>query len=227
MRSSASPSSRSCELSGGCPNTHGSPESPRWLVAQGLKDEAHLVLAQVNASGDLYDPVVMTQYKEIVDTLNYEKAMSGTKMSPRELIRTPVARRRLLIGASPGLFSCIAGNVISSYYLGAELDGAGITNAMEQLQANCVLNVWCLFCCCFGTSLAVYWGRKPTALLCQGFLTICLFLVGGLTKIISDDPKNASLALSYGDVACMFMFQGAYSIAWTPLWVACLPPAPR
>lgn len=33
----------------------------------------------------------------------------------------------------------------------------------------------------------------------------------------ADDPDNASQALVYGDVAVMFLFQGFYSIAWTPL----------
>ena len=33
----------------------------------------------------------------------------------------------------------------------------------------------------------------------------------------ADDPNNASNAVVYGDVAVMFLFQGFYSIAWTPL----------
>jgi len=33
----------------------------------------------------------------------------------------------------------------------------------------------------------------------------------------ADDPDNASQSLVYGDVAVMFLFQGFYSIAWTPL----------
>lgn len=33
----------------------------------------------------------------------------------------------------------------------------------------------------------------------------------------ADNPKGASQSLVYGDVAVMFLFQGFYSIAWTPL----------
>ena len=80
-----------------------------------------------------------------------------------------------------------------------------------------VLNIWCLLCCLIGTQLAASWGRKPTALLSQGLLIICLFVIGGLSKKYADDPKGASSALVYGDVAVMFLFQGFYSIAWTPL----------
>lgn len=56
-------------------------------------------------------------------------------MSPREVIKTPVARKRLLIGASAGPFSCIAGNIIASYYLGSELETAGIVDTLSQLKA--------------------------------------------------------------------------------------------
>ena len=33
----------------------------------------------------------------------------------------------------------------------------------------------------------------------------------------ADNPTGASQSLVYGDVAVMFLFQGFYSIAWTPL----------
>ena len=56
-------------------------------------------------------------------------------MSPMEIFKTPSARKRLLIGMSPGPFSCIAGNIIASYYFGSELDTAGITDQNEQLKA--------------------------------------------------------------------------------------------
>ncbi|TAQ90664.1 hypothetical protein B7494_g967 [Chlorociboria aeruginascens] len=192
------------------------PESPRWLVHEGYLEEARIVVAQTNANGDLSSPVVLTVYKEIIDTLNWEKTM-GRTMSPREIIKTPVARKRLLIGSSVGPFSCIAGNIIASYYLGPELDTAGITNFNDQLKANVVLNVWCLGCCLAGTQLSARWGRKPTALLSQTLLIICLFIMGGLSKKYVDNPAGASNSLVYGDVAAMFLFQGFYSIAWTPL----------
>lgn len=78
--------------------------------------------------------MVLAVYREIVDTLKWEKEQ-GQTLSPMELIKTPVARKRFLIGMSPGPFSCIAGNIIASYYLGAELDTAGITNTNDQLKA--------------------------------------------------------------------------------------------
>lgn len=84
-------------------------------------------------------------------------------------------------------------------------------------EQNVVLNAWCLVCALTGTQLAAKWGRKPTAILSQVLLIACLFIIGGLSKLYADNPNGASSALVYGDVAVMFLFQGFYSIAWTPL----------
>ena len=175
-----------------------------------------MVIAQTNANGDESSPVVLAVYKEIVDTLRWEKEENRV-MTPVQIAKNPVARKRLLIGMSPGPFSCIAGNIIASYYLGAELDTAGITSTDQQLKANVVLNVWCLFCSLAGTHLIAKWGRKPTAILSEVLLVICLFIIGGLSKIYADNGEATSGSVVYGDVAVMFLFQGFYSIAWTPL----------
>ncbi|TVY83652.1 High-affinity glucose transporter [Lachnellula suecica] len=175
------------------------PESPRWLAHEDYFEVARTVVAQTNSNGDISDPVAVAVYKEIIDTIAWEKQEASTDRN--------VA----------GPFSCIAGNIIASYYLGPELDTAGITDPNDQLKANVVLNVWCLGCSIFGTHLLANWGRKPTAILSQCLLVACLFIIGGLSKKYADNPDGASKSLVYGDVAVMFLFQGFYSIAWTPL----------
>ena len=89
------------------------PESPRWLVFQGHTKAALDVIAQTYADGDATSPIVLAAFKEVVDTIDYEKNV-GETLSLVQLFKTPVARKRLLLACSAAVFSTIAGNVIAS-----------------------------------------------------------------------------------------------------------------
>jgi MFS family permease len=84
------------------------PESPRWLVYHNRIEEAHRVLAQTHSNGDVNSPIVLAQLKEIVDTIDYEKNV-GETLSLKEIIKTPIARKRVLLAVSAAVFSTIAG----------------------------------------------------------------------------------------------------------------------
>lgn len=125
------------------------PESPRWLAYEDRKDEALQVVAQTYANGDASDPIVLIQFKEIVDTIgkvsvlvmceltlsakDFEKNV-GETLSMKQMIRTPIARKRVIIACSVAVFSTLAGNIIASYYLGTMLTNAGIISTTTQLQ---------------------------------------------------------------------------------------------
>ncbi|OBT56748.1 hypothetical protein VE04_03425 [Pseudogymnoascus sp. 24MN13] len=181
----------------------------------GYADAARLAVAQGNADGDVADPMVVAIYQEILDSLALEKER---RSSIREIVRDPVVRRRFFIGSSVGPMSTVVGNLIALFYLGPELASAGITDSRTQLHVNVVLNSWCLVCCVFGTFLVSSWGRRPTVITGQSLLIVCLFIIGGLAKIYADNgPDGTSNSLIYGNVAVIFLFQGCYSLAWTPV----------
>ncbi|PQE19802.1 General substrate transporter protein [Rutstroemia sp. NJR-2017a WRK4] len=189
------------------------PESPRWLIYVDRKEEALIVVAQTYTNGDTSNPVVLAQYKEIVDTIEYEKNV-GETLTMKQMIKTPSARKRVSLAVSAAVFSTISGNVIASYYLGTMLDNAGITNTTTQLQINIVLNAWCLCCALVGTYYADALGRRATAIISTSLLTVFLFIVGALTKVYGTSTNKSGI---YGTVAAIFLFQGAYSFGWTPL----------
>jgi hypothetical protein len=189
------------------------PESPRWLARQGHKEAALDVIALTYANGDKDSPIVLAAFKEIVDTLDFE-INNDEQLTLSQCFKTAPARRRILLACSAAVFSTIAGNVIASYYLGAELSAAGITDPKTQLEINIILSAWCLICALGGTWGIDKVGRKWTALISTGLLTICIFIIGGLTKVYGTSTNKSGI---YGTVAAVFLFMGAYSYGWTPL----------
>lgn len=115
------------------------PESPRWLIAKGREEQAHKVLADVHANGNLDDEVVMLELNEIRDTLKMEQEFEGNNWL--ELFKTPGNRHRLIILCSVGFFSQWSGNGLVSYYLTLVLDQIGITDTDTQLVINGVLQI--------------------------------------------------------------------------------------
>jgi hypothetical protein len=49
------------------------PEYPRWLAYEGRLNESLTVVVLKHANGDINSPLVLAQYREIIDTIEYEK----------------------------------------------------------------------------------------------------------------------------------------------------------
>lgn len=86
------------------------PESPRWLVYQDRNDEALKVIARVHGTSS-DDAQVQVQYREIMDTLNYEKSQ-GRTLGYKETIKSKTNRRRLLLAVSVAPLAMLTGSNI-------------------------------------------------------------------------------------------------------------------
>ena len=112
------------------------PESPRWLAYHDRHDECREVVAKVNCNGQVDDPVVLVQYREIIDTIAFEKARGQNTASKvlKDMVVDPGTRKRNLLSLSVAVISMLSGNNVISYYLGTMLDNAGVTDSTTQLQ---------------------------------------------------------------------------------------------
>ncbi|KAJ5814172.1 uncharacterized protein N7503_000922 [Penicillium pulvis] len=160
----------------------------------------------------LYTWIATKMRESIVDAFEYEK--NARNISFFAALKGASSRKRLLLASSTALFSIITGNMIASYYLGSFLTSAGIPNTNTQLQINIILNCFCLVCALVGTWFSDKIGRRESALISTILATICLFLVGVLSKFYGTTHDTSGI---YGTIAMIFLFMGSYSFGWTPL----------
>jgi hypothetical protein len=79
----------------------------------GREEEALEVLAIMSANGDASDPVVMTQYKQVSDTVAYEKVNKASN-NWIDAFRTRSNRKRILLACSCAVIGNMSGSGIIS-----------------------------------------------------------------------------------------------------------------
>ena len=73
------------------------------------------ILAAVNANGDITCPIVLLRFKEIDDTLEWEKSV-GQTTSIKEVVKTKPNMRRIMLVVSVAVITMLSGSVSSFKY---------------------------------------------------------------------------------------------------------------
>ncbi|KAH7029805.1 general substrate transporter [Microdochium trichocladiopsis] len=190
------------------------PESPRWLAAQDKYDEAAKILARYHGEGSLEHPMVQLQLREMGQQIKSD-ASDKRWWDYSELWNSHSARRRLICVIGMACFGQISGNSLSSYYMGAMLKNAGITDEHKVLALNGVNPVLSFIGAVTGARMTDVVGRRPLLLYTIVFASVCFAIITGTSKMATDDPSQSAAANA--TIAFIFIFGIVFSFGWTPL----------
>jgi Sugar (and other) transporter len=199
------------------------------------------VLANLHAKGDRNDPVVLAEFQEIKDAIQFEREQA---VSSVKALFTPPVRKRVVLGMSIQMWSQLCGmNIMmyvyipvcqhpnkSRYYIVFIMKGAAIADELLTASVQYVINV------VMTLPAIIYldrFGRRPALLLGSFGMMTLLFLSGGLQggfgRAPNDsDPKGTADDISWTlgkdnpgvskfVVACSYLFVATFATTWGPV----------
>ena len=194
-------------------------DTSRWLIAHDYEDEAFEILGDLEGK-DSNDPYILTQHKEIVYAVQYEKR-NAVPWSKLLLGKTGSAggtktMRRIFLGAGTQAMQQLSGINVTSYYLPTVLiESVGLENKTARLLAACNSVSYLLFSF-IGIPNVERWGRRKMMMYAAAGQCFCYLMITILlryTEIPSYPPQKVEKIAS-ASIAFFFLYYVFFGIGW-------------
>ncbi|CAN8103557.1 unnamed protein product [Discula destructiva] len=186
------------------------PESPRWLIDHGRKEEGLRTLAKLHAHGDENDPWVKAEYAQIEEAITFDHEHEAKSYA--ELFRTRSSFRRLLIACSVQASCQMTGVSAIQYYSVAIYAQVGI-DGQDTLKYQAINSILALVaqasCILFIDKVGRRW-----ALIGGNLLNALFFLIA--TVLIAVYGTTSSSA-GWGFIVSTWLYNISFSATCGPL----------
>ncbi|ODV97824.1 hypothetical protein PACTADRAFT_324 [Pachysolen tannophilus NRRL Y-2460] len=207
------------------------PESPRWLANHGQWSKAEDIVARINSKGDLEDPEVIIELKEIKEQVLIDEDAKDVTFA--ELFnKTNI--KRTTVGMCGQMWQQMCGMNVMMYYIVYIFEMAGYTGNTNLVASSIQYVIFVVM-----TAPALFFldkvGRRPLLLIGAVLMAAFLFAVGAILAVYSepttDFDGNENITISIPDsnkaaakalIACSYLFVATFGPTWGPgIWLYC------
>jgi MFS transporter, SP family, galactose:H+ symporter len=180
------------------------PESPRWLVKSGMRQQAQTVLSRIRGTANVDD-----ELREIEATLQ----VADERGRMADLLH-PALRPALIVGIGLAIFQQVTGINTVIYYAPIIIQSAGIPSASGAILATLGIGIVNVIMTIVSMRLLDRMGRRPLLLIGIAGMAITLGALG-LVFHNADTPTTTSATLA---VVSMMVYVAAFAISLGPIF---------